>query len=137
MDMARVAADEALRLYAQLCADEPEVLEGASWPLREAVFFRELVQGVCGNLGDLDGLVQAASRNWRLERMPLMDRNILRMAAWEMRCRPDIPGRVSINEAIELAKLFGTVDSAAFVNGVLDRILSSTPAVEGTPIADS
>lgn len=70
----------------------------------------------------LDASIEKASVNWRLGRMPVVDRNILRIGAWELGNRKDIPVSVSINEAIELAKRFGGAESRAFVNGILDRI---------------
>ena len=70
----------------------------------------------------IDDAIQSASRNWRLDRMSRVDRNILRLATCELGHRPDVPVKVVINEAVELAKRFGTADSAAFVNGILDRI---------------
>lgn len=73
-------------------------------------------------LGAIDDAIQSASRNWRLDRMSRVDRNILRLATCELGHRPDVPVKVVINEAVELAKRFGTADSASFVNGILDRI---------------
>jgi N utilization substance protein B len=80
------------------------------------------VEGVCLHRDAIDERLADASENWRVERMSPVDRNILRIALYEMFHRDDIPPRVSINEAIELAKRFGTEDSRAFVNGVLDRL---------------
>ena len=85
-------------------------------------FAGQLVTSVRERLGEIDDVIQSASRNWRLERMSRVDRNILRLAAAELRHFPDVPVKVAINEAVELAKRFGTSDSPAFVNGILDRI---------------
>lgn len=85
-------------------------------------FAGQLVTVVRERLGEIDDVIQTASRNWRLERMSRVDRNILRLAAAELRHFPDVPVKVAINEAVELAKRFGTSDSPAFVNGILDRI---------------
>ena len=85
-------------------------------------FAGQLVTTVRERLGEIDDVIQSASRNWRLERMSRVDRNILRLAAAELRHFPDVPVKVAINEAVELAKRFGTSDSPAFVNGILDRI---------------
>jgi N utilization substance protein B len=82
-----------------------------------------LVRGVVAERGEVDDLVQRASRNWRLERMARVDRNLLRLGAWELMRASDVPAKVAINEAIEIAKRFGTAESAAFVNGILDRCL--------------
>jgi N utilization substance protein B len=81
-----------------------------------------LVRGVAGALAELDGVITAASSNWRLERMSRVDRNILRLGAWEIAHRPDVPAAVVLDEAVELAKAFGAEGSSAFVNGVLNRI---------------
>jgi len=85
-------------------------------------FAGQLVTVVRERLGEIDDVIQTASRNWRLERMSRVDRNILRLAAAELRHFLDVPVKVAINEAVELAKRFGTSDSPAFVNGILDRI---------------
>ena len=82
-----------------------------------------LVEGVGRHLEELDALLQGISRNWRLARMAVVDRNVLRLAAFELTHRADdVPRKVAINEAIEVAKRFGTAESGAFVNGILDRI---------------
>jgi N utilization substance protein B len=82
----------------------------------------EIVRGVTSDLAASDGRVQAASTNWRLERMTRVDRNLLRLGAWELAHRSDVPRAVIIDEAVELAKRFGTEESGSFVNGVLDRV---------------
>ena len=82
----------------------------------------ELVSGLETRLADVDKLITAASNNWRLERMSRVDRNLLRMSTWELLAKKDVPRAVVIDEAVELAKSYGTEDSSAFVNGVLDRI---------------
>ena len=86
-------------------------------------FSEELVRGVRQRIGELDELLARCSRNWRLERMSWVDRNLLRMASYELAHHPDTPARVAINEAIEVAKRYGTTESPAFINGVLDRVL--------------
>src|SRR5690348_12043459 len=82
-------------------------------------FAEELVAGTHENQDEIDGIVQRASRNWRLERMARVDRNLLRLATYELRFKPDTPAKVVINEAIEVAKRYGTAESPAFVNGLL------------------
>ncbi|MBN1336411.1 MAG: transcription antitermination factor NusB [Deltaproteobacteria bacterium] len=92
-------------------------------PVREeTAFASEVVAGVQDRGAEIDALIEAASLNWRLVRMPVVDRNILRLACWELVVRTDIPVSVTINEAVELAKRYGGPDSRAFVNGILDRI---------------
>jgi len=85
-------------------------------------FGEELALGVSQNIEFIDALIKKYTPSWPLERLNLTDKNILRLAIYEMFFRPDIPEVVSINEAIELAKLYGTDDSPAFINGVLDGI---------------
>lgn len=82
----------------------------------------EVVRGVADSLDAVDKRIVAASQNWRLERMGRVDRNLLRMSTWELMTRRDVPRAVVIDEAVELAKSYGTEDSSGFVNGVLDRI---------------
>lgn len=85
-------------------------------------FSKELVLGVCENKETLDRLITQASKNWRLERMPRLDRCVLRLATYEILFRDDIPPKVSIDEAVELGKRIGSEDSGSFINGVLDNI---------------
>lgn len=85
-------------------------------------FARELVEGVLADRGRLDRLIAAAAENWDVARLAAVDRNILRLSAFELLARPDIPAKVSINEAIELGKRFGGAQSGGFINGILDRI---------------
>ncbi len=85
-------------------------------------FAEELVRGVVENLKFIDEMIKKYTPSWPFERLNLTDRNILRLAIYEMFFRPDIPEVVSINEAIELAKIYSTDDSPAFINGVLDSI---------------
>jgi N utilization substance protein B len=82
----------------------------------------QAVRGVRAVLADLDGQLSRASKNWRLERMTRVDRNVLRLGAWELAHQPDVPRAVVLDEAVELAKRFGAEESAPFVNGVLDRV---------------
>jgi transcription antitermination protein NusB len=82
----------------------------------------DAVRGVRATLADLDARITQASTNWRLERMARVDRNLLRLGAWELLNRSDVPRAVVLDEAVELAKRYGTEESGAFVNGVLDRL---------------
>jgi N utilization substance protein B len=81
-----------------------------------------LVQGTLDHLGDIDTELSRVMINWSLHRLAAVDRNILRMAVFELRHRNDIPPVVTINEAIDIARKFSTEDSGKFVNGILDRI---------------
>ncbi len=85
-------------------------------------FAEELVKGVTENIKFIDEIIKKYTPSWPLERLNLTDKNILRLAVYEMFFRPDIPEVVSIDEAIELAKIYGTDDSPSFINGVLDSI---------------
>jgi transcription antitermination protein NusB len=84
-------------------------------------FAEQLVRGVREHLAEIDAQIQGASRNWRLERMARVDRNLLRLGIYELKHAADVPAKVAINEAIEIAKRYGTAESSAFVNGILDR----------------
>jgi transcription antitermination protein NusB len=88
-------------------------------------FARDLVAAASDSAAKLDELIAAASKNWRIDRMSRVDRNILRLGACELVAFRDVPVKVVINEAVELAKRFGTAESSAFVNGVLDRIATA------------
>lgn len=85
-------------------------------------FAETLVKGTCENLAAIDNIISKYTDNWNISRMAVIDKNIMRMCVYEMLYRDDIPPNVSINEAIELAKKYGDVDSGKFVNGILDKI---------------
>ena len=99
------------------CANNEEKLTQVVKP-----FFLDLVKGVVENSAQIDALLNKYSKNWKLSRMPVVDRNIMRMATFEFLKCPDIPPSVTINEAVEIGKNYGTRDSGSFINGVLDRI---------------
>jgi transcription antitermination factor NusB len=87
-----------------------------------------LVMGICRHLDEIDSLLTGHSHHWRVERMSAVDRNILRIAVFELRYSGDIPAQVAINEALEIAKRYSIDDSVAFINGILDAIqLSDSP----------
>lgn len=88
-------------------------------------FARDLVAAAVEHGAQIDQLITASSKNWRIDRMSRVDRNILRLGACELIAFRDVPVKVVINEAVELAKRFGTAESSAFVNGVLDRIATA------------
>src|SRR5262249_40629445 len=88
-------------------------------------FAHDLVVAAAEHAARIDQLITAASKNWRIDRMSRVDRNILRLGACELVGFRDVPVKVVINEAVELAKRFGTAESSAFVNGVLDRIATA------------
>ncbi|MBN2802858.1 MAG: transcription antitermination factor NusB [Deltaproteobacteria bacterium] len=85
-------------------------------------YSNKFFNSIAGDIPSLDDTIKKASDNWRLERMSRVDRNIMRMGVFELIFEPETPIKIVINEAVELAKKFGTEESASFVNGVLDRI---------------
>ncbi len=93
-------------------------------------FARDLFEGAVSQVADLDRVIAEHSKHWRTERMPAIDRNILRMALYEILHHPETPGAVVMNEAIELARRFSSEDSAEFVNGVLDGVWKSLPQTQ-------
>jgi transcription antitermination protein NusB len=112
MDVCGIDAAQAIQLYWQNLGSDADDRE----------FANTLVQG-CGEVREaLDERIRGVSKHWRLERMSRVDRNIIRLGAFELLHVREIPRRVTLNEAVELAKRFGNEESPAFVNGVLDRI---------------
>ena len=106
-------------------------------PLNVQQYARQLVRDAWTNLPRIDEALQAVAENWDLKRMMMVDRNILRVAACEFLLRSDIPPKVAINEAVEIAKSFGASESPGFINGVLDALLrqrESKPAPETEPL---
>ena len=91
-------------------------------PRKARDFMNQLVQGVSARREAIDGIIERYSEHWKVFRMPRVDRNVIRMAVFEMFWQADIPSSVSINEAIDLGKKYGTDESGAFINGILDRI---------------
>ena len=87
-------------------------------------FADELLKGYVNHSMEVDRVIKGVSEHWRLERMSLVDRNLIRLGTYELIALPDVPRRVSLNEAVELAKRFGSENSANFINGILDRIAS-------------
>ena len=110
--------------------------EGLSSPLHESSgsqrvlearrFAGELVRGVIEHRDEIDARIVAVTEHWDLARMAVVDRNVLRLGTYELLFREDIPPKVSINEAVELAKRYSTAESGTFVNGILDRIMNQS-----------
>ena len=92
-------------------------------------FAQSLVDGVIGGVAELDALISRYAENWTISRMACIDRNVLRMAVYELLRLPEVPARVTLNEAIDIVKRFGDEQSGAFVNGILDRILKEEPGL--------
>lgn len=113
IDITKGEPESALRAYKEHLNLEDE---------KAFSFGAELVKGVFHHLEFIDNLIRKYTPSWPLERLNLTDKNILRLAIYEIFFRPDIPPIVSINEAVELAKIYGTDESPSFVNGILDSI---------------
>ncbi len=99
---------------------EPEILDAFAYS-------RTLVAGVGSHLQEIDELIRTQAEHWRLERMPPVDRNILRLAVYEMLYETDVPKLVVVDEAVELAKRYGSEQSGRFVNGLLDGLMKAHP----------
>ena len=112
-DTAQHATAEVLQRHAEERHLQPKVVEYAS----------ELITGVCSHLTDIDAHIQSAAREWPLQQMARVDKNILRLAIYEILYNNAVPAKAAINEAVELAKMFGSDTSSRFVNGVLGTIL--------------
>jgi N utilization substance protein B len=105
------------------------------WAQREAsesvrTFVSQLVTGVRTHQVELDGLITSYARNWTVDRMPVVDRNILRQAMYELLWIPDVPAKVTVDEALELAKIFADDETRRFVNGVLDQLIKHDARLE-------
>jgi N utilization substance protein B len=111
MDAQGVGPEEAIPLFA-LASDSPT----------DADYYRETVCGVWDRKAEIDILIGQAAEHWRIERMAIVDRNILRLGVYEISHGKDIPYVVAINEAVDLGKRFGSEESGGFINGILDKI---------------
>ena len=96
----------------------------------DRAYITRVLDGVVNHLAELDGEIEAASRDWRVERMPRVDLTILRLATWEILHEEDVPGSVAINEAVELASRYSEPASGRFINGVLGTILRKKEAAQ-------
>ena len=93
-------------------------------------FAERLVDGVLQHKNELDSLIGKYATNWKISRMQVVDRNILRLGAYELLWLDEVPAKVTVNEAIELAKDFGDDEAAKFVNGILDKVLATEAKLE-------
>ena len=112
MDMRSALSVEGISLFCKATAPPQKSME----------FFEQLTHGVISTMGDIDKILERFSNNWKISRMSCVDRNVMRIAVFEMLCCDEIPDKVAINEAIDIGKKFGTEDSGAFINGILDSI---------------
>jgi N utilization substance protein B len=138
MGLRRQAREQALQILFQhdllksLAASASSVVDV---PPDALPFVERLVQGVQAHREELDALLQRFAEHWSLERMAVVDRNVLRCALYELLYLDDIPAKVTINEAIEIAKRYGSEESGAFVNGILDRIVKSDDRLQSKRLA--
>ena len=117
-DVAGTGPDEMFRRSVDLKKSQPAL----------RTFTERLVSGTLAHRDDLDALISKQADHWRLSRMPIVDRNILRLALFELLHEPSTPRPVVIDEALEIAKRFSTPRSSQFINGILDGVLKSRPA---------
>jgi N utilization substance protein B len=130
MGRRRKAREVALQFLYQLDQHgetDPSAHEAEFWARHPVdaetrAFAASLVHGVTGRHAEVDKLIAQYTEHWDIERMGVVDRNILRLAVWELLDHPSVPPKVAINEAIEIAKKFGTRESGRFINGILDRV---------------
>lgn len=121
-DVARPAVEHLIEMYWGELAD-------AGDEVRQ--FANELVVGTIGHLDEIDEKIRARTEHWRIPRMAIVDRNLLRMAVFEFLCQPSTPRTVAINEALEIARRFSTSEATQFVNGILDAIKRD---LDGEPV---
>jgi len=112
MDVLKNESDDIIRRLAEMLDLKPD----------SHAFYLTLIKGVLENRPRIDSLIELFSSNWKISRMGCVDRNILRIGTYELLFCPDIPPKVSINEAVDIGKLYGTEESGAFINGILDGI---------------
>ncbi|GGG56830.1 transcription antitermination factor NusB [Paenibacillus radicis (ex Gao et al. 2016)] len=130
MEMNEVTAAEAIEMLMEEARSENEI--GAEFVENENTdsYVRELVNGVAERKAAIDDMLQQHLTGWQVDRLSRVDRQVLRLACYEMVFRDDVPHKASINEAIELAKHFGTEESGKFVNGVLGKLMQSLEEVK-------
>lgn len=121
MDMVQNEKDQPVELFCRNFKPSKQVLP----------FFLKLIKGVLQKKDEIDGIIDQFSSNWKVSRMACVDRNVLRIAVFELLFMGDIPPKVTINEAIDIGKKYGTEESGAFINGILDSIrkLSETGGI--------
>ena len=130
-------------LYAvEITHADVEAVLASSWAHtltaeRTREFTAALLRGVLACRDEIDVLIREWSANWSLERIGLVERNILRFAIYELLFMPEIPPNVTINEAIEVAKRYGSDDAPSFINGILDRIKNQVASSEDDPVVTS
>ncbi len=127
MDMQKYASEEMLEYFCGcFCTSK-----------KSRPFLIKLVNGVLDEKGQIDTLVERFSQNWQINRMSCVDRNVMRIAVYEMLYCDDIPPKVSINEAVDIGKKFGTQESGAFINGIMDSIRAALEKEDTSEKVDS
>ncbi|MGQ9823403.1 MAG: transcription antitermination factor NusB [Desulfotomaculales bacterium] len=133
----RKAREFALQALFQIDVGKAEPEKAMSYAAEEKVlkpeeidFAKQIVLGVIAHKEEIDRIISRVSHEWEVSRMAAVDRNILRAALYEIIYRPEIPAAVSVNEAVELAKVYGGEDSGRFVNGILGQVIRES---EGSP----
>jgi N utilization substance protein B len=129
----RAAREEAFKIIFQVDLGKNSWNETLSRNLKDLslgeesrVFLKELVEGTMTHLAEIDAEISQYAQDWKLDRMLSTDRNILRMSLFELKYLKDIPAGVTVNEAVELAKVYGDDDSGRFINGILGNIIRSS-----------
>lgn len=120
-DLRKVSPDELLNQTAELTKDRQNQDEIFGYA-------RQIVSGIIEHHADIDDLIETYSNDWSIDRMPALDRAIVRVAIWEIAFNDEVPNAVAIDEAVELAKEYSTDDSAGFINGLLHRISATRTA---------
>lgn len=123
MEMNEVSASDAVDMLMDELRQDNEIGADPAEAGSTAEFARELVSGVMEHKQAIDGMLQQFLTGWHIDRLSRVDRQVLRLACYEIVFRDDVPPKAAINEAIELAKHFGTEESGKFVNGVLGKLL--------------
>lgn len=135
----RLARETALQVLFQLDVSEEKSeiekiirhwSEEFAVPEQSIPFAQELVTGTLEHQAEIDEKLSTLSEGWGLARMAKVDRNLLRLATYEILYCPEIPGRVTLNEAIEIAKIYGSAESGKFINGILDKIVAGAQKTE-------
>ena len=128
-----LAREHALKIFYQAEITRRDIIQAAQifWSEKEdqdkvvREFSDRITAGTQGRLDDIDKMISKYATNWQIKRMAVIDRNVLRLGVYELLYAPDIPPKVTINEAVDLAKKYGDLDSSKFVNGILDKIHKS------------
>lgn len=126
----RAAREVAVRALFQIDVGRAKPERALEYNVREMAlpkeyvpFAKRLVEGALAHVQEIDAIIEKYATNWSIDRMARTDRNILRMAIYELLHESDVPGSVTVNEAVELAKMYGDADSGKFVNGILGNVL--------------